>query len=61
MKLRLRSGARPPLLETVLESAIHVGPDAKLVIEIKPGNTEVATALNRLLRSRPDLLPAVVG
>jgi hypothetical protein len=43
-------------LKDVLISANAISPDAKLVIEIKPGNSEAAMALARLLVKYPELI-----
>ena len=47
------------MLKDVLMSANAIGPEAKLIIEIKPGNSEVATALSRLLLKYPELIAHV--
>jgi hypothetical protein len=57
--LPLLSGSRPPLLIDVLQSARHIGGGAQLVIEIKPGNEEAATALARMLIHHPELMPCI--
>jgi glycerophosphoryl diester phosphodiesterase len=57
--LPLLSGSRPPLLIDVLQSARHIGGGAQLVIEIKPGNEEAATALARMLIRHPELMPCI--
>eukprot|EP00594_Rhizosolenia_setigera_P014733 CAMPEP_0178958066 /NCGR_PEP_ID=MMETSP0789-20121207/11351_1 /TAXON_ID=3005 /ORGANISM="Rhizosolenia setigera, Strain CCMP 1694" /LENGTH=555 /DNA_ID=CAMNT_0020640561 /DNA_START=35 /DNA_END=1702 /DNA_ORIENTATION=+ len=57
--LPLQSGSRPPLLIDVLRSAQVIGGNAKLIIEIKPGNTAVASALASLLYRNPELIPSV--
>jgi glycerophosphoryl diester phosphodiesterase len=54
--LTLKNGVRAPLLKDVLISANAISPDAKLVIEIKPGNSEAAMALARLLVKYPELI-----
>jgi glycerophosphoryl diester phosphodiesterase len=59
MGLQLRTGARPPLLSDVLESALRIGDHAKLVVEIKPGNSEMGGALCALFARRPELIAAV--
>jgi glycerophosphoryl diester phosphodiesterase len=59
MALPLTSQARPPLLIDVLQSAHHIGDNAQLIIEIKPGNEAAATALARLLARYPELIPCV--
>ena len=51
----LKTGSRPPLLLDVLRSAQAIGGDARLVVEIKPGNPEAGTALARLFVRNPDL------
>lgn len=48
MALPLKSGTRPPLLIDSLRSAMAIGNHAKLVIEIKPGNTEMCDPLVNL-------------
>ncbi|CAJ1967422.1 unnamed protein product [Cylindrotheca closterium] len=57
--LNLKSGSRPPLLIDVLRSASAISPEAKLIIEIKPGNESAASALGRMLIRHPDLCPNV--
>lgn len=59
MGLPLKSGIRPALLIDCLRSAKAISPDAKLVIEIKPGNETAASALSRLLIRHPELCPSV--
>lgn len=54
--LTLKNGVRAPLLKDVLLSANAIGPEAKLIIEIKPGNSEAAMALARLLGKYPELM-----
>lgn len=54
--LTLKNGVRAPLLKDVLMSANAIGPHAKLIIEIKPGNREAAKALSRLLVKYPELI-----
>ncbi len=54
--LTLKNGVRAPLLKDVLLSANAIGPEAKLIIEIKPGNSEAAMALARLLAKYPELM-----
>ena len=39
MNCPLKSGARPPLLFDVLRSAVAISDDAKMIVEIKAGNT----------------------
>uniref|UniRef100_A0A6V2A5L0 GP-PDE domain-containing protein n=1 Tax=Ditylum brightwellii TaxID=49249 RepID=A0A6V2A5L0_9STRA len=53
--LTFKSGTRPPLLIDVLRSACAIGGHAKLIIEIKAGNTEMTAALARMLKRHPDL------
>jgi len=57
--LTLKNGVRAPLLKDVLMSANAIGPDAKLIIEIKPGNSEAGMALARLLARYPELVTHV--
>ena len=57
--LTLKNGVRAPLLKDVLMSANAIGPEAKLIIEIKPGNSEAGLALARLLLKYPELLTHV--
>lgn len=57
--LTLKNGVRAPLLLEVLRSANHIGPQAKLIIEIKPGNSEAAMALARLLERYPEYMAHV--
>jgi hypothetical protein len=56
ISLPLESGIRPPLLIDVLRSAKAIGGDSKLVIEVKPGNNDAASALARLFIRHPDLM-----
>lgn len=56
MSVALQSGVRPPLLLDVLESAHAIGGQSQLVIEIKPGNREAASALARLFGQHPYLM-----
>ena len=56
MSMQLKSGIRPPLLIDVLQSAMAIGPHAKLIIEIKPGNSEAGSALARLFTKHPELM-----
>jgi Glycerophosphoryl diester phosphodiesterase family len=48
MSVALKSGVRPPLLLDVLQAAHAIGGQSQLIIEIKPGNREAASALARL-------------
>jgi Glycerophosphoryl diester phosphodiesterase len=57
--LTLKNGVRAPLLLDVLRSAHTIGPDAKLIIEIKPGNNQAAMALARLLARHPEYVTHV--
>lgn len=59
LKTRLLSGARAPLLSDVLESARFIAEASKMVIEIKPGNSDVPAALYRLLRAKPELVSSI--
>mmetsp|Transcript_9880 Transcript_9880/g.22494 ORF Transcript_9880/g.22494 Transcript_9880/m.22494 type:complete len:536 (-) Transcript_9880:230-1837(-) len=59
ISLTFKSGSRPPLLVDVLRSADAIGESSQLVIEIKPGNQEVAEALIRLFRIYPELIERV--
>jgi hypothetical protein len=54
--LPLKSGSRPPLLIDVLRSAEAIGGNSKLVIEVKPGNSEVGPALVRMFQRHPNLM-----
>jgi Glycerophosphoryl diester phosphodiesterase family len=65
--LPLKSGIRPPLLLDVLSSAYAISSSAtttsttkaQLIIEIKPGHPNAASALVRLLAKHPHLIPCV--
>lgn len=57
--LTLKNGVRAPLLLDVLRSAHTIGPEAKLIIEIKPGNNQAAMALARLLARHPEYITHV--
>mmetsp|Transcript_1833 Transcript_1833/g.2849 ORF Transcript_1833/g.2849 Transcript_1833/m.2849 type:complete len:582 (+) Transcript_1833:1421-3166(+) len=59
ISMPLTSGNRPPLLIDVLRSAHAISNNAKLIIEIKPGNSAAASALSRLLLRHPDLTRCV--
>jgi len=59
--LTLKNGVRAPLLIDVLRSAAMIGGEARLVIEIKPGNTDVGMAVARLLGRYPDLMKRVAA
>ena len=59
MRMPLKHGNRPPLLADVLRSAIAIGDHAKLVIEIKPGNSEIVDPLMALFERQPALLSRV--
>jgi len=59
MSLQLKSGSRPPLLLDILRSAQAISGQARLIIEIKPGNLAAASALSRLLVKKPNLVPCV--
>lgn len=59
MRMPLKHGARPPLLVDVLRSAMAIGEHAKLVIEIKPGNSEIVEPLMMLFNRHPALLSRV--
>lgn len=59
MSLNLKSGNRPPLLVDCLRSAAAIGEQSKLVVEIKPGNSEIVTPLARLFTRHRDLLSHV--
>eukprot|EP00560_Eucampia_antarctica_P004360 CAMPEP_0197841506 /NCGR_PEP_ID=MMETSP1437-20131217/46221_1 /TAXON_ID=49252 ORGANISM="Eucampia antarctica, Strain CCMP1452" /NCGR_SAMPLE_ID=MMETSP1437 /ASSEMBLY_ACC=CAM_ASM_001096 /LENGTH=523 /DNA_ID=CAMNT_0043451279 /DNA_START=78 /DNA_END=1649 /DNA_ORIENTATION=+ len=61
ISLPLKNGVRPPLLIDVLESAFSIGDHAKLIIEIKPGNTEACLALAQLFTKFPKLMPHVAA
>ena len=54
--LTTKSGSRPPLLLDVLRSAAAIGGDARLVIEVKPGNEESSSALVHLFSRHPTLI-----
>jgi len=55
MALSLKSGVRVPLLQEVLQSACFI-PGAQLVIELKPGSTNVAPLLINLFTARPEFI-----
>jgi len=57
--LTLKNGVRAPLLIDVLRSAAMIGGEARLIIEIKPGNTDVAVAVARLLGRYPEIMDRV--
>ena len=57
--LPLKSGQRPPLLADVLTSANNIGNGSQLVVEIKPGNANVADALYKLFTTCPSLVENV--
>jgi|EP00970_Alexandrium_tamarense_P010218 glycerophosphoryl diester phosphodiesterase len=59
MNCPLKSGARPPLLFDVLRSAVAIGGDAKMIVEIKAGNTEAGSALARMFVRHPQLMEHV--
>ncbi|GAX27617.1 hypothetical protein FisN_13Hh294 [Fistulifera solaris] len=59
ISLPLKSGLRCPLLIDVLRSAHAISETSKLIIEIKPGNCEAASALARLLWRHPELCSCV--
>lgn len=59
MSLPLKSGIRPPLLIDVLRSAHVIGGDAKMIVEIKPGNVEAGTALAKMFARHPHLMERV--
>lgn len=59
MNCPLKSGARPPLLFDVLRSAAAIGEDAKMIVEIKAGNTEAGPALARMFLRHPQLMEHV--
>ena len=59
MSCPLKSGARPPLLFDVLRSAAAIGEHAKMVVEIKAGNTEAGPALARMFLRHPNLMDHV--
>jgi hypothetical protein len=59
ISLPLKSGMRPPLLIDVLRSAHAISDNARLIIEIKPGNAATASALARLLFRHPELCSCV--
>lgn len=59
ISIPLKNGVRPPLLIDVLRSACAISESSKLIIEIKPGNESVASALSRLLIRHSDLRQAV--
>ena len=59
MSLPLKSGVRPPLLFDVLRSAYVIGGDAKMIVEIKPGNVEAGTALAKMFARHPHLMERV--
>ena len=59
ISLPLKSGLRVPLLIDVLRSAHAISDNARLIIEIKPGNQAAASALARLLWRYPNLAHCV--
>lgn len=59
MSCPLKSGARPPLLFDVLRSAAAIGDHAKMIVEIKPGNSEAGPALARMFLRHPNLMDHV--
>ncbi len=59
MSCPLKSGARPPLLFDVLRSAAAIGEHAKMIVEIKAGNTEAGPALARMFLRHPNLMDHV--
>lgn len=59
MNCPLKTGARPPLLFDVLRSAMAIGGDAKMIVEIKAGNTEAGPALARMFVRHPQLMEHV--
>ncbi|KAL7535979.1 hypothetical protein ACHAWF_005330 [Thalassiosira exigua] len=59
MRMPLKHGSRPPLLVDVLRSAMTIGEHAKLVIEIKPGNSGIVEPLMALFDRHPALLSRV--
>lgn len=56
LSLPLKSGNRPPLLFDVLRSAQAIGGEARMIIEIKPGNCEAGTALVKMFARHPTLM-----
>ena len=56
ISLPLKSGSRPPLLFDVLRSARAIGGEARMVVEIKPGNCEAGTALAKMFVRYPALM-----
>merc|ERR1719461_2366525 len=52
-----RLGASAPLVSHILDTARCMG--GKLVIELKPGSTAVASKLVKLLQQRPEYVPHV--
>ncbi|GKY97267.1 hypothetical protein MPSEU_000685100 [Mayamaea pseudoterrestris] len=59
ISLPLKTGMRPPLLIDVLRSAHAISDNARLIIEIKPGNVAAASALARMLFRHPELCSCV--
>ena len=59
MSCPLKSGARPPLLFDVLRSAAAIGDHAKMIVEIKAGNSEAGPALARMFLRHPNLMDHV--
>ena len=57
--LNLKSGNRPPLLIDCLRSAAAIGEHSKLIVEIKPGNSEIVAPLVRLFERHLGLLSHV--
>lgn len=54
--LNLKSGNRPPLLVDCLRSAAAIGSHSKMVIEIKPGNSEIVYPMITLFARHQHLL-----
>lgn len=61
MSCPLKSGARPPLLFDVLRSAAAIGEHAKMIVEIKAGNSEAGPALARMFLRHPNLMDHVAA
>ena len=59
MSLTLKSGSHPPVLMDLLVLAKRISRRAQMVVEIKPGNTEAAGALVRLLSDNPQILTSI--
>ena len=59
ISMPLKSGIRPPLLIDILRSAQAISGNAKLIIELKPGNGAAVSALARMLSRHTDLMQRI--